>query len=122
VLSRVDLHARIRDRRMDSGVWVRELARRHGVHRRAGREALMSAVPPERKKPGPGRLVLEPAVGWIDAMLREGLAVPLRPDARPRCRLSAVPYVCPLGASVHRYPLVSAVSCQRSGRVTRSPL
>jgi transposase len=78
VLSRVDLYARIRrDRRVDPGVSVRELARRHGVHRRTVREALVSAVPPERKKPArPRSLVLEPAMGWIDQILREDLAAP----------------------------------------------
>jgi len=66
-----------RDRRVDPGVSVRELARRHGVHRRTVREALVSAVPRERKKPARSRaLVLEPAMGWIDAILREDLAAP----------------------------------------------
>jgi len=78
VLSRVELFERIRrDRRLDPGVSVRELARRHGVHRRTVREALASAVPRERKKPARTRaLVLEPAMGWIDAMLREDAAAP----------------------------------------------
>jgi transposase len=78
MLSRVELFERIRrDRRADPGVSVRELARRHGVHRRTVREALVSAVPPERKKPARARrMVLEPAMGWIDAMLREDLAAP----------------------------------------------
>jgi hypothetical protein len=78
VLSRVELFERIRrDRRMDPDVSVRELARRHGVHRRTVREALASAVPRERKKPARTRaLVLEPAMGWIDAMLREDAAAP----------------------------------------------
>ena len=77
-MSRVDLYARIRrDRRVDPGVSVRELARRHGVHRRTVREALVSAVPPERKKPARSRrLVLEPVMDRIDAMLREDLASP----------------------------------------------
>lgn len=78
MLSRVDLFERIRrDRRVEPGVSVRELARRHGVHRRTVREALASAVPPERKKPArPRSLVLEPAMGWIDQILREDLAAP----------------------------------------------
>jgi transposase len=78
VLSRVDLFERIRrDRRLEPGISQRELARRYGVHRRTVREALTSAVPPPRKKPSKSRaLVLEPAMDWIDAMLREDLNAP----------------------------------------------
>jgi transposase len=78
VLSRVELFERVRrDRRVDPGVSVRELARRHGVHRRTVREALASAEPPPRKTSARSRtLVLEPAMGWIDAMLREDLQAP----------------------------------------------
>jgi transposase len=78
MLSRVDLFERIRrDHRVEPGVSVRELSRRHGVHRRTVREALASAVPPERKQPARTRsLVLEPAMGWIDQILREDLAAP----------------------------------------------
>lgn len=78
MLSRVELFERIRrDRRVEPGVPVRELARRHGVHRRTVREALASAVPAERRKPARTRaLVLEPVMGWIDEILREDLAAP----------------------------------------------
>jgi transposase-like protein len=78
MLSRVELFERIRrDRRLEPGVSVRELARRHGVHRRTVREALEAALPPGRKMPARTRvLVLEPAMGWIDAMLREDLQAP----------------------------------------------
>jgi len=78
MLSRVELFERVRrDRRLEPGVPVRELARRYGVHRRTVREALGSASPPERKKPARSRtLVLEPAMDWIDAMLREDLQAP----------------------------------------------
>jgi hypothetical protein len=76
-LSRVELFARIRrDRRSDPQVSVRTLADRYQVHRRTVREALAAAVPKERKKPPPRRSVLEPAHGWIDAMLREDLTSP----------------------------------------------
>ena len=78
MLSRVELFERIRrDRRLDPEVSHRELARRYGVHRRTVRTALQAAVPPPRKKPSKTRaLVLEPAMGWIDAMLREDLSAP----------------------------------------------
>ena len=72
-MSRVDLFERIRrDRRLEPEISQRELARRYGVHRRTVRVALTSAVPPPRKKPSRARApVLEPAMDWIDAMLRE---------------------------------------------------
>jgi transposase len=78
VLSRVELFERIRrDRRMDPQVSVRELAERHGVHRRTVRQALSSALPPPRKEQcGARPSVLAPAMGWIDAMLREDLSAP----------------------------------------------
>ncbi len=48
--SKVELFERIRlDRAREPEVSVRELARRHGVHRREVRAALVSAVPPTRK-------------------------------------------------------------------------
>jgi transposase len=77
LLSRVELFERIRrDRRVDPQVSQRELAERHGVHRRTVRQALASAVPPPRKYAGGRPSVLAPAKGWIDAMLREDLSAP----------------------------------------------
>jgi transposase len=78
VLSRVEVFERIRrDRRLDPEVSARELARRYGVHRRTVRAALGAAMPPPRKAPVKTRaLLLEPAMGWIDAMLREDLSAP----------------------------------------------
>ena len=55
---------------------IRELASRHGVHRRTVRQALASAEPPPRKvceRPAP---VLGPVRPLIDAMLREDLYAP----------------------------------------------
>jgi transposase len=49
--SRVELFERIRRDREREGLSIRELARRHGVHRRAVRQALASAWPPPRKRP-----------------------------------------------------------------------
>lgn len=47
--SRVELFEKIRrDRRLDEPS-IRELAERHGVHRRTVRQALADAVPPPRK-------------------------------------------------------------------------
>ena len=54
------------------GLSVRELARRHGVHRRAVRQALDSAIPPAKRVPesrpapklGPYRAIID---GWLEA-------------------------------------------------------
>jgi transposase len=49
--SRVELFEQIRRDHDREGFSIRELARRHGVHRRTVRQALGSAVPPARKRP-----------------------------------------------------------------------
>jgi transposase len=49
--SRVELFERIRRDREREGFSIRALARRHGVHRRAVRQALASSLPPPRKVP-----------------------------------------------------------------------
>lgn len=68
--SRVELFEQIRrDRRLEQ-LSIRELAERHGVHRRSVRQALESAVPPPRKeyaqRPRP---VLDAWVAVIDGWL-----------------------------------------------------
>ena len=68
--SRVEQFEQIRRDRDREGLSIRELARRHGVHRRAVREALLSAVPPAKRSPvgrpapklGSYRAVIE---GWL---------------------------------------------------------
>jgi transposase len=49
--SRVELFEKIRRDHDREGLSLRALARRHGVHRRAVRQALASAIAPERKRP-----------------------------------------------------------------------
>jgi transposase len=49
--SRVELFERIRRDRDREGLSIRALARKHGVHRRAVRQALASPLPPERRRP-----------------------------------------------------------------------
>lgn len=68
--SRVEVFEQIRrDRRMHE-LSIRELAARHGVHRRTVRQALAAAVPPPRKqyraRPRPA---IDPYVSIIDAWL-----------------------------------------------------
>ena len=60
---------RIRRDQREEGVSIRELARRHGVHRRAVRQALASALPPPRTvSPRPA-----PAIGPHAATVRRWL-------------------------------------------------
>jgi transposase len=64
--SRVEQFEVIRRQHRDEGLSIRELARRHGVHRRTVRQALADAVPPPRKSPERAA----PAVGPVEAMVR----------------------------------------------------
>ncbi len=49
--SRVEQFEKIRRDREIEGLSIRELARRHGVHRRAVRQALACALPPPKRRP-----------------------------------------------------------------------
>jgi hypothetical protein len=53
--SRVELFEQIRRDQKAESTSIRELAVRHGVHRRTVRQALASAVPPPRKDYRPRR-------------------------------------------------------------------
>jgi transposase len=75
--SRVELFEQIRrDARLE-GLSIRELAARHGAHRRTVRQALASAVPPPRKAyPRRDRPAIGPWTGVIDGWLVADREVP----------------------------------------------
>ena len=69
--SRVELFEQIRRDRRIEGLSIRELADKHGVHRRTVRQALASAIPPPRKAyPRRSRPAIDPYVEVIDGWLR----------------------------------------------------
>lgn len=69
-MRRVELFELIRREFFDQGLSKREIARRHHVHRRAVRQAIASAIPPERRRSVRVRPVLtEEARAFIDGIL-----------------------------------------------------
>ena len=75
--SRVEQFEQIRRDREREGLSIRELARRHGVHRRAVRQALASPLPPPRRLPeGRPAPKLGPYRPLIDEWLRADREAP----------------------------------------------
>ncbi|MGH3755856.1 MAG: IS21 family transposase [Pseudonocardiaceae bacterium] len=72
----MELYEVIRKERRDEGASIRELARRHGVHRRTVREALECAVPPRRKAPERVSSALGPYEATVRKWLTEDLEAP----------------------------------------------
>ena len=70
--SRMEQFEQIRRDRDREGLSIRALAERHGVHRRAVRQALASPLPPAKRSPlvrpaprlGPYRSLID---GWLEA-------------------------------------------------------
>lgn len=85
---------------------ARALARRYRVSRRTVAAALTSAVPPERKPLPPRPSMLGPAMGWIDAMLREDLSA-------PRKQRHTVARIVERLATEHGFEVVSYTTVRR---------
>jgi hypothetical protein len=67
--AKVELFEQIRREYEHGGGTIRGIAKKLGIHRRMVREAVLSAVPVERKTPVRERPKLEPAMAFIDALL-----------------------------------------------------
>jgi transposase len=74
--SKVEQFAEIRRDHRIEGLSIRALAKRHGVHRRTVRQALESAVPPQRKVPLRVAPRLASYTSAIDEMLRSDVDAP----------------------------------------------
>jgi hypothetical protein len=69
-MRKVELFELIRHDHFDQGLSIREIARQRQVHRRAVRQAIRSAVPPERKRPvRPRPRLTEEMLAFIDGIL-----------------------------------------------------
>ena len=75
-MSKVELYETIRRQHRDEGASIRELARRHGVHRRTVREALASAAPRPRRAPQRQAPALGAYKQVIRGWLEEDLTAP----------------------------------------------
>ncbi|MFQ5382124.1 MAG: IS21 family transposase [Dehalococcoidia bacterium] len=72
----MELFERIRRDRRKEGLSIRTLSRRHGVHRRTVRQALVSALPPPRVVPPRAAPALGPWKATIRAWLTDDLTAP----------------------------------------------
>ena len=100
-----------RDRRIE-GLSIRELATRHGVHRRTVRQALASAVPPPRKQyPSRLRPAIDPYAAIIDARLTADQSAPVK--QRHTARRIWQRLVAEHGASCSEVTVSRYVACRR---------
>lgn len=110
--SRVEVFEQIRRDRRIEGLSIRELATRHGVHRRTVRQALASAVPPPRKQyPSRLRPAIDPYAAIIDAWLIADQSAPVK--QRHTARRIWQRLVAEHGASCSEVTVSRYVACRR---------
>jgi hypothetical protein len=74
--AKVELFEQIRREYEHGGGTIRGIAKKLGIHRRMVREAVLRAVPLERKTPVREKPKLEPAMAFIDAVLEADKQAP----------------------------------------------
>ena len=103
----MELFEQIRLEYEHGGETIRGIARKLGIHRRMVREAVLSAVPVERKTPVRKRPKLEPAMAFIDALLEADRKAPRKQRHtahRIWCRIRAeMPQVEVAESTIRRY-------------------
>ena len=72
----MELFEQIRREYENGGGTIRGIARKFGIHRRMVREAVLSAVPADRKTPVRESLKLEPVRAFIEAILEADRKAP----------------------------------------------
>ena len=72
----MELFEQIRREYEHGGGTIRGIAKKLGIHRRMVREAVLSAIPLERKTPVRERPKLEPAMAFVDTVLETDKKAP----------------------------------------------
>ena len=88
----MELFEQIRREYEHGGGTIRGIAKKLGIHRRMMREAVLSAVPIERKIPVRERPKLQPAIAFVEAILEADHQAPRkqrRTAHRIWCRIRA---------------------------------